>query len=199
MNIKWRSGGHYHCNIKQESIWIKYDDSYTCEYDKKIMTENAYLLVYKLVETKSIYNEVVKHEFKLNLLGLIDTAYKIYLKQHHFEHFFNYVYENNKTDTEGIVEEFMTDCKYYYGEPITVNGKMGFLINIHKNDETDKVYLKIKVKKGYYETNVTEKKIIKETVKISEENTNANDDDEKIKLPGNEEQGKVFCGSCILF
>ena len=43
------------------------------------------------------------------------------------------------------------------------------------------------------------KKIIKETVKISEENTNANDDDEKIKLPGNEEQGKVFCGSCILF
>ena len=192
------SGGHYHCDIKQDNLWIKYDDSYTCEYDKKIMTENAYLLIYKLVETKSIYNEVIKHEFKLNLLGLMDTAYKIYLKQHHFEHFFNYVYENNKTDVEGIVEEFMTDCKYYYGEPITVNGKMGFLVNIYKNEETDKVYLKIKVKKGYYETNVSEKKIIKETVKISEESANANDDEEKIKVPGNEEQNKVFCGSCII-
>ena len=192
------SGGHYNCDIKQDNLWIKYDDSYTCEYDKKIMTENAYLLIYKLVETKSIYNEVIKHEFKLNLLGLMDTAYKIYLKQHHFEHFFNYVYENNKTDVEGIVEEFMTDCKYYYGEPITVNGKMGFLVNIYKNEETDKVYLKIKVKKGYYETNVSEKKIIKETVKISEESAIANDDEEKIKVPGNEEQSKVFCGSCII-
>ena len=191
------SGGHYHCDIKQNNIWIKYDDSYTCEYDKKIMTENAYLLMYKLAETKSIYNEVIKHEFKINLLGLIDTAYKIYLKQQHFEHFFNYVYENNKSDLEGIIEEVMTDCKYYYGEPITVNGKMGFLVNIWKNDENDKVYIKIKVKKGYYETNVSEKKIIKETVKISEENID-NVNEEIIKVPSNEEQNKVFCGSCII-
>ena len=191
------SGGHYHCDIKQDNMWIKYDDSYTYEYDKKIMTENAYLLMYKLAETKNIYNEVIKHEFKVNLLGLLNTAYKIYLKQHHFEHFFNYVYENNKSDLEGIVEEFMTDCKYYYGEPITVNGKMGFLINIYKYDDNDKVYIKIKVKKGYYETNVSEKKIIKETLKITEENMN-NDGEEKIEVPSNQEQNKVFCGSCII-
>ena len=191
------SGGHYHCNIKQENVWIKYDDSYTCEYDKKIMTENAYLLIYKLVETKNIYDEVVKHEFKLNLLGLMNTAYKIYLKQHHFEHFFNYVYENDKSDVDALVQEYMTDCKYYYGEPITVNGKMGFLVNICKNNDNDKVYIKIKIKKGYYETNVSEKKIIKETIKIVEEKNN-NEDGEKIKLLPNEEQNKVFCGSCLI-
>ena len=161
------------------------------------MTENAYLLIYKLVETKNIYDEVIKHEFKLNLLGLMDTAYKIYLKQHNFEHFFNYVYENNKSDVEGVIQEYNTDCKYYYGEPITVNGKMGFLVNIIKNDDNDKVYIKIKVKKGYYETNVSEKKIIKETVKVTEDKI-YNEDEEKIKLPPNEEQNKVFCGGCVI-
>ena len=190
------SGGHYHCDIKQNNIWIKYDDSYTCEYEKKIMTENAYLLTYQLAETKNIYNEVIKHQFKLNLLGLMDTAYKIYLKQHNFEHFFNYVYENNKSDMDGLVEEYMSNCKYYYGEPITVNGKMGFLVNIYKDDESDKVYIKIKVKKGYYETNVSEKKIIKETVKITEDMENEFSE-EKIKIP-NEQQSKVFCGSCVI-
>ena len=191
------SGGHYHCDIKQDNNWIKYDDSYTCEYEKKIMTENAYLLIYKLAETKSIYDEVIRHEFQLNLFGLMDTAYKIYLKQHHFEHFFNYVYENNKLDMDGLVQEHMTDCKYYYGEPITVNGKMGFLINIYKYDENDKVYIKIKVKKGYYETNVSEKKIIKETVRLSEENTENENTEEKTKII-NEQQSKVFCGSCVI-
>ena len=58
------TGGHYHCDIKQENIWIRYDDSYTTEYDKKIVTENAYLLIYKLSnENKNIYNEEIKNEF----------------------------------------------------------------------------------------------------------------------------------------
>ena len=194
------SGGHYHCDIKQENNWIRYDDSYTCEYDKKIMTENAYLLVYKLSnEIKNIYNEAVKQEFKLNLLGLLDTAYKIYLKQYNFEHFFNYVYGNNKTDTDRILEEYDTDCHFYYGEPITVNGKMGFLINIYKiNDESDKVYIKIKVKKGYYETNVSEKKIIKETIKLSGDDIGKEVDAEKIQGGGEEQQSKVLCGSCVI-
>ena len=196
------TGGHYHCDIKQENNWIKYDDSYTCEYDKKIVTENAYLLIYKLSnKIKNIYNENVKHQFKLNLLGLMDTAYKIYLKQYHFEHFFNYIYENNKMDTDRINEEFDSDCHFYYGEPITVNGKMGYLINIYKMDnETDKVYIKIKLKKGYYETNVSEKKIIKETVKVSGESGDIFKDDEELKIKtGNEEQqSRVLCGSCVI-
>ena len=190
------TGGHYHCDIKQENMWIKYDDSYTCEYDKKIVTQNAYLLIYKLAETKNIYNEVTNHEFKLNLSGLMDTAYKIYLKQYNFKHFFNYVYENNKTDNDSLLQEYMDDCHYYYGEPITVNGKMGFLVNIYKNDESDKVFIKIKVKKGFYETNVSEKKIIKETVRIT--------DDMVINVEGegihndNEQKSNVVCGGCII-
>jgi hypothetical protein len=194
------TGGHYHCDIKQENIWIRYDDSYTTEYDKKIVTENAYLLIYKLSnENKNIYNEEIKNEFKLNLLGLMETAYKIYLKQYNFEHFFNYLYENNKTDTDRILEEYDKDCHFYYGEPITVNGKMGFLINIHKlENENDKVYIKIKVKKGYYETNVSEKKIIKETVKLTGDEISNEIEGDMVKSGGEEQQSKVLCGSCVI-
>ena len=194
------TGGHYHCDIKQENNWIRYDDSYTTEYDKKIVTENAYLLVYKLSnENKNLYNEEIKNEFKLNLLGLMETAYKIYLKQFNFEHFFNYLYENNKTDTDRILEEYDKDCHFYYGEPITVNGKMGFLINIYKiENENDKVYIKIKVKKGYYETNVSEKKIIKETVKLTGDEISNEIEGDMVKSGGEEQQSKVLCGSCII-
>ena len=194
------TGGHYHCDIKQENNWIRYDDSYTTEYDKKIVTENAYLLVYKLSnENKNLYDEEIKNEFKLNLLGLMETAYKIYLKQFNFEHFFNYLYENNKTDTDRILEEYDKDCHFYYGEPITVNGKMGFLINIYKiENENDKVYIKIKVKKGYYETNVSEKKIIKETVKLTGDEISNEIEGDMAKSGGEEQQSKVLCGSCII-
>ena len=194
------TGGHYHCDIKQENNWIRYDDSYTTEYDKKIVTENAYLLVYKLSnENKNLYNEEIKNEFKLNLLGLMETAYKIYLKQFNFEHFFNYLYENNKTDTDRILEEYDKDCHFYYGEPITVNGKMGFLINIYKiENENDKVYIKIKVKKGYYETNVSEKKIIKETVKLTGDEISNEIEGDLVKSGGEEQQSKVLCGSCVI-
>ena len=194
------TGGHYHCDIKQENNWIRYDDSYTTEYDKKIVTENAYLLVYKLSnENKNLYDEEIKNEFKLNLLGLMETAYKIYLKQFNFEHFFNYLYENNKTDTDRILEEYDKDCHFYYGEPITVNGKMGFLINIYKiENENDKVYIKIKVKKGYYETNVSEKKIIKETVKLTGDEISNEIEGDMVKSGGEEQQSKVLCGSCVI-
>ena len=194
------TGGHYHCDIKQENNWIRYDDSYVTEYDKKIVTENAYLLVYKLSnENKNLYDEEIKNEFKLNLLGLMETAYKIYLKQFNFEHFFNYLYENNKTDTDRILEEYDKDCHFYYGEPITVNGKMGFLINIYKiENENDKVYIKIKVKKGYYETNVSEKKIIKETVKLTGDEISNEIEGDMVKSGGEEQQSKVLCGSCVI-
>ena len=194
------TGGHYHCDIKQENNWIRYDDSYVTEYDKKIVTENAYLLVYKLSnENKNLYDEGIKNEFKLNLLGLMETAYKIYLKQFNFEHFFNYLYENNKTDTDRILEEYDKDCHFYYGEPITVNGKMGFLINIYKiENENDKVYIKIKVKKGYYETNVSEKKIIKETVKLTGDEISNEIEGDMVKSGGEEQQSKVLCGSCVI-
>jgi hypothetical protein len=188
------TGGHYHCNIKQENSWIKYDDSLTSEFDKNIESSNAYLLVYKFREKANMYNEVRRQEFKLNLMGLMDTAYKIYIRQNIFEHFFNYIYDNNDSaENLEIIRENLHDCEYYYGEPITVNGKMGFLINIYEK-ENDKVYIKIKLNKGYYETNTIKKKIIKETVKICNfENT-----DICSSKQNNNENSNVFCGGCLI-
>ena len=58
-------------------------------------------------------------------MGLMDTAYKIYIKQYNFEHFFNYIYDtNNSSENLEIVGENLNDCEFYYGEPITVNGKI---------------------------------------------------------------------------
>ena len=187
------TGGHYHCDIKQENCWVKYDDSYTCEYEKKIETSNAYLLVYKYNEKGNMYNEMIRQEYKLNLMGLMDTAYKIYIKQYNFAHFFNYIYDSNNTENSEISEEYLKDCEFYYGEPITVNGKVGYLINIYKKDDNDKIYIKIKLDKGYYETNTSKKKVIKETVKIFNlETTDI--------APGkpNEDNNRVVCGSCLI-
>ena len=188
------TGGHYHCNIKQENMWTKYDDSYTCEYDKKIETSNAYLLVYKFCEKGNMYNEMIRQEYKLNLKGLMDTAFKIYLKQYNFEHFFNYIYDSNNTENSEITEEYINDCEFYYGEPITVNGKIGYLINIYKRDDSDKVYIKIKINKGYYETNIVKKKIIKETVKLYNFDTT----DITSTKQNNDDSSRVFCGGCTI-
>ena len=188
------TGGHYHCDIKQENSWIKYDDSYTCEFDKKIETANAYLLVYKYCEKGNMYNEMMRQEYKLNLIGLMDTAYKIYLKQYNFEHFFNYIYEGTNTENSEISEEYIKDCEFYYGEPITVNGKIGYLINIYKKDDNDKVYVKIKLNKGYYETNTAKKKVIKETVKTY----NLETTDIISNKQNNDDSSRVFCGGCLI-
>ena len=188
------TGGHYHCDIKQENSWIKYDDSYTCEFDKKIETANAYLLVYKYCEKGNMYNEMMRQEYKLNLIGLMDTAYKIYLKQYNFEHFFNYIYEGTNTENSEISEEYIKDCEFYYGEPITVNGKIGYLINIYKKDDNDKVYVKIKLNKGYYETNIAKKKVIKETVKTY----NLETTDIISNKQNNDDSSRVFCGGCLI-
>ena len=189
------SGGHYHCDIKQENIWVKYDDSYTSEYDKKIETSNAYLLVYKYCEKGNIYNEILRQEYKLNLMGLMDTAYKLFLKQYNFEHFFNYIYDNDNTENSEITEEYPNDCEFYYGEPITVNGKMGYLINIYKKDDNEKVYVKIKLNKGYYETNISKKKVIKETVKMYNYETN---ESVTNKQNNDDDTSRVFCGGCLI-
>ena len=70
---------------------------------------------------------------------------------------------------------------------------MGFLINIYEK-ENDKVYIKIKLNKGYYETNTIKKKIIKETVKIFNfENT-----DICSSKQNNNENSNVFCGGCLI-
>ena len=140
-----------------------------------------------------MYNEMIRQEYKLNLLGLMDTAYKIYLKQFNFEHFFNYIYDTNNTENSEITQEYIKDCEFYYGEPITVNGKIGYLINIYKKDDNDKIYIKIKLDKGYYETNTSKKKVIKETVKII--NLETTDIDLGKSKDGN---NSVVCEGCLI-
>ena len=124
----------------------------------------------------------------------MDTAYKIYLKQYNFEHFFNYIYEGTNTENSEISEEYIKDCEFYYGEPITVNGKIGYLINIYKKDDNDKVYVKIKLNKGYYETNTAKKKVIKETVKTY----NLETTDIISNKQNNDDSSRVFCGGCLI-
>ena len=153
---------------------------------------SAYLLVYKYCEKGNMYNEMIRQEYKLNLKGLMDTAFKIYIKQYNFEHFFNYIYDSNNKENSEITEEYINDCEFYYGEPITVNGKIGYLINICKRDDSDKVYIKIKINKGYYETNIAKKKIIKETVKLNNFETT----DITSTKQNNEDSSRVFCGGC---
>ena len=143
-----------------------------------------------------MYHDLMRQEYKLNLIGLMDTAYKIYLKQYNFEHLFNYIYDStSNSESSEITEEFLNDCEFYYGEPITVNGKVGYLINICRKDDNEKVYIKIKLDNGYYETNINRQKVIKETVKVYNPETT---DGTFIKQI-NDDNSRIFCGSCIIF
>ena len=76
-----------------------------------------------------------------------------------------------------------------------MNGKIGYLINIYKKDDSDKVYIKIKINKGYYETNIAKKKIIKETVKLY----NLETTDITSTKQNNEDSSRVFCGGCMVY
>jgi hypothetical protein len=154
------SGGHYNCIIKQNNRWIKYNDSSVSYLSRTFDTEEAYILVYKFVENKKYNN------YNFNYMGLMDTAYKIYIKQLKFEHIFNYL-----IDKEGeIIEEYKDNCEFYYGEPVTVNGKNGFIVNVTKKTENE-VIIKIKLKKGFFTvcTNINniEREILKKRVDIN--------------------------------
>ena len=148
--------GHYYCNIKQGNKWIRYEDSYVIE-DDDINVSNVYLLVYK-VNNKEYYKNK-NYDFYFNFFGLMDTAYKIYLKQFNFEHLFNYILN----EKEEIIEEFKGNCEYYYGEPVTINNQKGFLIYMY--EKKDEVFAKIKLNKGFLETKIKNNYKIKDTLK----------------------------------
>ena len=174
------SKGHYYCNIKQKNKWIKYEDSYVIE-DNDINISNVYLLVYK-ANNKEYYNNK-KYDFHFNFLGLMNTAYQIYIKQFNFVHLFNYIL-NEKGE---IIEEFKNNCQYYYGEPITINKEKGFLVNAYKKNND--IYVKIKTNKGFIETKANNLNI-KDTIKEDyfEEINNIN----KIN------QNKAICSGCLI-
>ena len=169
-------GGHYHSIIKIDNKWVKFNDSDVSYFTKIFDTQESYILVYKYIKDENNYKN-----FKFNFKGLMDTAFRIYIKQKNFEHIFNYL-----TDIDGeIVEEYENNCLFYYGEPVIVDKEKGYLINISQID--NEVNAIIKCNKGYlnikYETN----KIIKETVK----------DNYAIK---NIDNNTVICGGgCKIF
>ena len=149
--------GHYYSIIRPTSIWMKFDDSYVYENEGNIETSNAYLLIYQMTDKE----KMSKKEFSFNYLGLMDTAYKIYSKQNKFENLFNYV-----LDSKGnIINMFLDNCQFYFGEPVNIGGKYGYLMHMSKIEGKKEINVKIKFKDGFFISKVSIEQIIKETVK----------------------------------
>ena len=175
------SRGHYYCSVKQDNRWIKYDDSYVVE-DDDINISDVYILVY--TANNKEYYEKKKYQFHFNFLGLMNTAYKIYLNQYNFEHLFNYLLN----EKEEIVEEYMNNCQYYYGEPVKINNNYGYLVNAYK--EKEEIFVKVKTNDGFINSKIGNEKI-KETLK------------EEIKEVKNDvilnNQNKAICSGCNIY
>ena len=117
----------------------------------------------------------------------MDTAYKIYIKQNKFENLFNYVLDNKGN----IINAFLDNCHFYFGEPVSIGGKHGYLINISKIEGKKEVNVKIKFKDGFLSSKVPLEQIIKETVK-------ANAKIENI-VKSEIEQKDSVCANCEIF
>ena len=151
------SGGHYYSIIEQNNKWIKYNDSEVSDFSRTFDTQEAYILIYKLKQEE---NSGINLKFKFNFFGLMNTAYKLYIKRKEFSYIFNYLI--NK-DGE-IVEEYNDDCYYYYGEPVKYKDKRGYVIQVYKKED-NLFYLKIKFEDKIREIKYDPKNIIKETLK----------------------------------
>jgi len=149
------SSGHYYSIIKQNNTWIQYNDSVVSEFSRTFDTQEAYILIYKLNRDKNNINL----NFRFDFWGLMNTAYKIYNKKYEFSHLFNYHYKNGRI-TKGNLE----DCYFYYGEPIIIDGKRGFIINAKKNGDST-IYLQIKFEDKIREIKCDINNNIKETIK----------------------------------
>ena len=82
-------------------------------------------------------------------MGVMRRAYKLYIHPKlKFEHLFNYVFDKNNN----ITQEYLKNCNFFYGEPVIVNGKSGYIIRITKEKEDDEnsknVIIAIKLNKG---------------------------------------------------
>ena len=131
--------------------------------------------------------KINKKEFCFNYFGLMDTAYKIYIKQNKFENLFNYVLDNKGN----IINAFLDNCHFYFGEPVSIGGKHGYLIYISKIEGKKEVNVKIKFKDGFLSSKVPLEQIIKETVK-------ANVKIENI-VKSEIEQKDSVCAHCEIF
>ena len=184
--------GHYYSYFKINNKFIEFDDSQVNELRGGVETNRAYMLIYESLKT-------IKKDKNLNLIGLMDRAYSIYLHRFKFKYIFNYIFD----EENNITNEYPHNCEFYYGEPVTIDGKRGFIVNITKDEENKKVNFKIKIKKGFFSGQINIDKIIKETYKkpgkinidllLNEGKENQN--------KKNIEKTELICGSqvCLIF
>ena len=186
-------GGHYYSIFNLNNKFIEFDDSQISEIRGGIETNKVYMLIYKS------NNEEKRKDKNLNFVGLMDRAYKIYLQRLKFKHIFNYIFDE-KYD---IIYEYSNNCEFYYGEPVTVNGKNGFIVNIMKEEGAklnNMVNVRIKLKKGFFTGKINSDKIIKETYKKQGNlaiDLLLNENKEKNEKKNDE----VICGSqvCLIY
>ena len=150
------SGGHYFSIIEHKKSWIKYNDSEVSDFSRTFDTQDAYMLIYQLDEDANKTNI----KFRFNFWGLMNTAYRIYIKTLRFSHFFNYLV-NSKGE---ILEEYYSDCQFFYGEPVKYKDKMGYIISAYEKEDKN-FYLKIKFDDKVREIKYDSNNIIKETLK----------------------------------
>ena len=185
-------GGHYYSFFNINDSWIEFDDSHVSELNSGIETNKAYMLIYQSMRSEN-------KDKNLNFLGLMNRAYQIYLKKSKFKHIFNYVFDNEYN----ITKEYLNNCEFYYGEPVTVSQKSGFIVDITKEEgkkESNNVNIRIKLKKGYFTTKIGIDKIFKETYKKKgnlDIDSLLNEGNNKIK----EKENEVVCGSqvCLIY
>jgi hypothetical protein len=196
-SLEW---GHYNSIFKVNDNWILFDDSLVSEITSGIESKKVYMLIYKSEDTDKNLKNVY-------FLGLMNRAYRVYISQLNFKYLFNYEFDSNNN----VKKQHKLDCQFYYGEPVTINGKRGFITNIEKidkdkNNEEDKsVKVKIKLKKGFYSVETKISKIIKEIYKkpnkfdiddlINKINQNSNNKKDDA------EDKEIVCGSkvCNIF
>jgi hypothetical protein len=152
--------GHYTSSFNINGTWVLFDDSRVNEINGEIESNKVYMLIYQSMKLD-------RKEKNLNLFATMRRAYRLYISPDlKFEHIFNFVFDKDNN----IIQEYLKNCEFYYGEPVTVNGKNGFIVNVTKKTENE-VIIKIKLKKGFFTvcTNINniEREILKKRVDIN--------------------------------
>ena len=191
-SLEW---GHYNSMFNINDSWFCYDDSHVSEIKSGIESKKVYMLIYKSTDL----DKNLKNVF---FLGLMDRAYQVYISQIKFKYLFNYEFDGDNN----VKKQHKYNCQFYYGEPVTVNGKRGFLISIEKKEQNEEegdfiVKIKIKVKKGFYMNELKCSKIVKE---INKKPNNLDIDDilKKLEQEINNkrdiaDEKEIVCGSSV--
>ena len=150
--------GHYYSIFNINGNWIIFDDSQNYELDSGLESNQVYMLIYQSMKSD-------RKNKNLNFMGVMRRAYKLYIyPKIKFDHLFNYTFDNNNN----IIQEYLKSCNFFYGEPVVVNGKSGYILNVTKekeDEDSNEVNITIKLNKGIYNEIVSLNKIEREIYK----------------------------------